>query len=86
MVAVNKILTNIINKIFWKLISLNKPFKYNDQSIVRVMINIINSDGSAINIKTIENIIRKMSEHITYNIDSFDLNEDLFEYYIKDTI
>lgn len=69
-----------------KLISLNKPFKYNDQSIVRVMINIINSDGSAINIKTIENIIRKMSEHITYNIDSFDLNEDLFEYYIKDTI
>ena len=69
-----------------KLINLKKHFKYNDQNIVRVFINIINSDGSAIKIKTIENIIRKMSEHITYNIESFDDNEDLFEYYIKDTI
>lgn len=69
-----------------KLIKLNKPIKYNDQSILRVMINIINSSNSAINIKTIENVIRKMSEHITYNIENVDLNDDLFRYYIKDAM
>ncbi len=69
-----------------KLIKLKKPIRYNDQKILRVMINIISSNSSAINIKTIENVIRNMLEHVTYNIENIDFNEDLLQYYIKDSM
>lgn len=69
-----------------KLIKLNKAVRYNDQYISRILINIINSGNDIKNIKTIESVIRKMSEHITYNINNVEADIDLFSYYIKSSI
>lgn len=75
--------TNVKKYKTTKVINLEKPIRYNDQVISRIIINIIDSDNDLRNLKTIESVVRKMNDNISFDIHRFNDDEDLFSYYIK---